>query len=97
MKLLHPLAFFPFKLKHVQARLDSFRIWYNEHRCHQSLGGRRPEHVWNGQPPIKLRKVLARDLVKPHIDIRREHHDGDPFLQKVVINVRWPNECRKTG
>ena len=96
-KLFQRLAFFPFKIEQVQARLDSFRVWYNEHRTHSALGGRRPEQVWKGEKPVERRKVLVRDFAKPQIKVSRQHHDNDPFLPKVVIDVRWPEQLRHAG
>ena len=40
--------------------LDAFKAYYNCARPHQSLNGRTPCMVWNGQAEKKLAKVLAK-------------------------------------
>lgn len=94
LKLFQRLAFIPLGIERVQARLDSFRSWYNEHRVHQAIDGRRPEQVWRVDALLPRRKILSRNPHKPTIDVRREHHDDDPFLPYAFIDVRWPSEHR---
>lgn len=97
LKLFQRLAFIPLNIKHVQARFDSFRAWYNEHRVNQAVAGRFPEELWKGEDPVPRRKILARDPAKPTIDVRRKHHDNDPFLPKAVIHIDWSDEMREAG
>jgi hypothetical protein len=41
----------PFSLENTRSRVSSYVLWYNEHRPHQSLGGRTPLEVYEDRPP----------------------------------------------
>ncbi len=63
--------------------------WYNEHRPHDTLGGRTPDEVFfsrppaNEQPRIELRPRWPRSspCAAPHVDIDGE--PGDPFVLTI--------------
>jgi hypothetical protein len=37
----------------MEAALDAYRIWFNEHRPHEALGGRTPAEVRDGIMPAR--------------------------------------------
>lgn len=41
----------PFRMAEMRSELDSYAVWYNEHRPHEALGGRTPLEVYTRAPP----------------------------------------------
>ena len=56
----------PVGMASLQHRLDRYRTWYNKHRPHTALDGRRPEEVWECtelRRPIPIRATNREELV----------------------------------
>jgi hypothetical protein len=71
----------------VQLRLDGFRTWYNQERCHQSLNGLTPEEVWTKTKRAAPLRYLARANVQPVFHVRRGNHANDPNLPIFDIQI----------
>jgi transposase InsO family protein len=74
--------------RHLQRRLDDYRVWYNQHRPHSALNGRTPDEAWMQRclpQPVALRQ---RDPARPVIAIHRQHCGGDPHLPVLHITLR---------
>jgi hypothetical protein len=72
----------------LQAKLDKFREWYNEHRVHGALGPMTPvEFIERIQslPPVAIRQ---RDHSNVSIEIARRPCRGDPRLPIIDITLR---------
>jgi len=56
-------------LAQLQAQLDAFRTYYNQHRPHRALEGRTPLSVWNA--PVKARPVPPPAAIT-HFRVRQD-------------------------
>jgi transposase InsO family protein len=61
VELLRPALLVPFPIGEMQAKLDVYAQWYNEHRPHQGLRGLTPDELATGVTPArKLARVEPR-------------------------------------
>ena len=73
--------------KAMQRRIDNFRHWYNDVRCHAALSGRTPEEVWAGvelPEPIPIRQA---DSIGVMARVTRRAFGGDRRLPVIDVDV----------
>ncbi|MEM1109975.1 MAG: integrase core domain-containing protein [Planctomycetota bacterium] len=71
----------------IQAQLDNFQKWYNQHRPHSANGGLTPDEVWHGDLPPEPIPIRSRDHQEPNIKVQRRSCRGDPGLPIVDIRL----------
>jgi transposase InsO family protein len=72
----------------LQAKLDIFREWYNEHRVHGALGPMTPiEFIERSEAPTPV-AIRQRDHSDVSIEITRRPCRGDPRLPIIDITLR---------
>ncbi len=87
LRIWSRIAVLPISLRPLQRRLDRYRIWYNEHRPHASIGGRTPDEAWNGielAVPISIRAADPDEIV---VSVDRQSYRDDRALPIVTIRV----------
>lgn len=87
MKLWQRIGILFCSVGRVQQRLDVHRDWYNQVRCHQALGGRTPDEVWNDTTRPPPQPILERDPLRPAIEVRIEGFRDDANLPVVRIDI----------
>ena len=81
------LTLFAHKKDWIQRRLDVFRNWYNEERPMWLHGARTPEEVWSAITLPAPTPMLARDPIRPAVNIQRIDYRGDIHLPTFSLTI----------
>jgi transposase InsO family protein len=97
LELLRPALLVPFPIALMQSLLDTYALWYNEHRPHQGLGGDTPNERASGgvaartQPRVEPRTtypVPTDGSVKARVlDLRLVVRRSTAAKQLVVVEL----------
>ena len=89
IKAILRLIIIPESQSRFERELSLIRIWYNEHRPHETLGGKTPNEVFcsrpaaNEQPRFEPRERWPRGspCAAPRVDVERD--PGDPIVLEI--------------
>jgi transposase InsO family protein len=80
-------------LAELQARLDTFRRYYNEQRPHQGIGRITPLSRWLASPPVSAGGPLPHPAPRPEPYPVKVNAEGIVRINdlKIGVGVRWAN------
>ncbi len=87
LKLWQRLSLMVISTRSIQRQLNLYRMWYNRHRPHTSLGILTPSEAVAGHRFSEAIPVRWRGELEPSFKIARDYLGGDPHLPVIKIDA----------
>lgn len=98
LKLWQRLSLMVLSTHSIQRQLNMYRVWYNRHRPHTSLGILTPNEAVAGHRFSEAVPIHRRGEVDPSFQVTRDHLGDDPHLPVIKIDARsdhtWQRDSR---
>lgn len=89
LKLWQRLSLMALSTRSIQRQVNMYRVWYNRHRPHASLGILTPNEAVAGHYLPKAIPIRWRGCVEPSFKVTRKHLGGNPRLPVIKIDATF--------
>ena len=89
LKIWQRLSLLALNTRSIQRKLATYKVWYNRHRPHGSLGVLTPDEKASSCKAPQVQAIRAVEEVEPVFKIARDNLCDDPRLPILRIRVEF--------